>query len=77
MARERPTEGRAAKRGREREEGEKGRTGNGKRVRFGPMNEEETAREMSNDKREQFGTVRSHECDIKREIVSNLQPLKQ
>ena len=29
MARERPTEGRAAKRGREREEGEKGRTGNG------------------------------------------------
>ena len=50
---------------------------NGKRVGFSPTNEKETAQETLIQEQEQFGTVGSRKCDIKREIVSNLQPLKQ
>ena len=55
----------------------KEQTVNGKCVRFSFTNERETAQEMSIDEREWFGTTRSRERGIKREIVSNLQPLKQ
>ena len=54
-----------------------GRTVNGKHVRFSLMNERETAQEMSSDSQEQFDTAESCERDVKKEIVLNLQPLKQ
>ena len=50
---------------------------NGKHVQFSLTNERETAEETSSDNQEKFHTVKSCEHDIKKEIMSNLQPLKQ
>ena len=49
----------------------------GKHVEFSLTNERETARETSIDERKRFGTAESHEHDVKKEIMSNLQPSKQ